>query len=87
MLYGGYLWNIAVGSWTRKIDVSPLGGSLGEEYGVEGGSSDEILGGELECAEMGESVTEIFPPGDMSGGSGEGNIEVYILGENSLFGS
>ena len=52
------LWNIAVGSWTRKMDGSALVESLGAEYGAEGGSYDEISDGKLEGLELGESCTE-----------------------------
>ena len=39
------MWNIVVGSWTRKMDRYPLVESIGTEYGAKGGSSGEISGG------------------------------------------
>ena len=53
------LQKILVGSWTIKMDGSPLGQSLGTEHGDKGGSSGDIYGGELEGLELGESVTEV----------------------------
>ena len=51
------LWNIAVGSWTKQIDGYSLVESLVAEYGFKLCCSGEILGGELEGAELGESGT------------------------------
>ena len=45
MSHGRDLWNIVVGSWTRKMDGYLLVESLGAEYGAEGGSYGEISGG------------------------------------------
>ena len=51
-----------------------------------GGSYGEISGGELEGAELEESGTKLLYSGDMSGGYGDGKIEVSPMGEK-LFGS
>ena len=48
MLYGRDFWNIVVGCWTRKMDISPMRESIGKESGAEGGSFGEIsVGGSL----------------------------------------
>ena len=49
MLYGRDFWNIVVGCWTRKMDISPMRESIGKESGAEGGSFGEMSGEELEC--------------------------------------
>ena len=78
---GRYLWNIAVGSWTREMAVSPLGESLGVESVSKGGCSSEIYGGKLEGVELGGSCAEVCYTRDISGRNGYGKLESYPTGD------